>query len=119
MAKYARPRIFPDGTIVYPRLGWEPPPAIPGYIRKGNNPRSSDAWTFIPIWNKCPHRIEKVKKRENCQCLMIYHVCDLNGNIPIDTKLCPNCPLFNDVNQSSKKYKIESGSSESDNTTPS
>ncbi len=115
MPKYTRPRIFPDGTIIYPRRGWEPPPPIPGYIRKGNNPRSPDAWTFLPLWSACPHRIEKVKKRENCQCLMIYHVCDLNEDIPVTTQLCSNCPLFNNASKSSTEYPTESDSSKSDN----
>jgi hypothetical protein len=60
---FDRPRIFADGTIAYPKRGWEPPPPIDGYHRKSTNTRSSDAWVFIPDWPPCKCRsIEYVEK---------------------------------------------------------
>lgn len=51
-----RPHKASDGTISYPKRGWEPPPIPDGYQRKSTNLKSSDAWIFIPILPPCQHR---------------------------------------------------------------
>ena len=98
MSKYLKPRILKDGTVIYPIRGWEPPPPMPGYRRKSNNPQCGDAWIFIPEWNSCKFRAEKKEKRANCQCIMLVHYCDhpKNQGNAINTQVCENCKLKND-----------------------
>lgn len=42
------PTVMEDGSLVYQRMSWLPPPPHPGYIRKSNQLDSDDAWIFIP-----------------------------------------------------------------------
>ena len=93
--KYLTPRKLPDGSIMYPKRGWEPPPPIEGYRRKSMNPRSSDAWVFIPEWLDCPFRVEKTQRRESCRCLTLVNICihpKMRGKI-VSTNICDACTL--------------------------
>lgn len=92
---YIRPRKLDDGTVIYPKRGWEPPPLIPGYVRKSNNPRSADAWIFIPTWNFCEYRKEFIVQRENCRCETLIHRCQhkTQKDLKVDAVVCETCKI--------------------------
>jgi len=92
---YIRPRILEDGTVIYPRRGWEPPPPIPGYTRKSRNPKSGDAWIFLPDWNFCEHRKEFTVQREGCRCETLIYRCQhtTQKDLLLNTAICEACKL--------------------------
>lgn len=68
-----RPRVMPDGTLVFPHRGKRP--AVPeGYMV------GKDAWTFIPLWHKCPFRQYLVYKDEGCNCQRAGFCCGHPSN---------------------------------------
>jgi len=90
---YIRPRKLPNGIIVYPKRGWEPPPSIEGYTRQSNNPRRIGAWIFIPDWKHCKYREEHTVKRTNCGCETFVYSCnhpDFQGT-QTTTAICEGC----------------------------
>jgi len=74
---FGRARSQPDGSIVYPKKGWEPPPPIEGYVRDPGN-----AWRFVPLWPICGMR-QKVMVKKVCGAISIKMICK-----------CSDCPLF-------------------------
>lgn len=93
--KYLTPRKLADGTVIYPKCGWEPPPSIEGYRRKSNNPRSIEAWMFVPEWVDCSFRAEETRRRESCRCLTLVNVCKhpkMQGKV-VGTAICDACKL--------------------------
>lgn len=92
--RYNKPHVLDDGTLAYPKRGWEPPPLIEGYRRKSDNPRNSDAWILVPIWSTCVYRKQVQVRKAGCRCITMYHACT-NENIGIDTivnlSLCSTC----------------------------
>ena len=93
-----RPRKLIDGSIMYPKRGWEPPPPIPGYTRKSNDPRSADAWVFIPDWNSCEYRKEYIVQRKGCRCETLVYKCQQESQIglQVNTDICETCKLKNE-----------------------
>jgi len=85
---HARPRIFADGTLVYPKRGWEPPPVPAGYRRKVSNLRSPDAWIFLPVLEACEHR-EKSITYAACGAAQIKYHCALHGQV--QPPQCQSC----------------------------
>lgn len=77
---HARPRVFEDGTIVYPKRGWEPPPVPEGYRRKTGDLRSPDAWVFLPVLDACTHRTKKINYSACGAAQVTYH-CTLFGRV--------------------------------------
>lgn len=77
---HARPRIFADGTIAYPKRGWEPPLVPAGYRRKSDDLRSSDAWVFLPVLNPCKHR-SKTIKYSRCGAAQVVYDCQFLGQV--------------------------------------
>jgi len=95
---YDIPRMLPGGIAIYPKKGPFPPPDMEGYQRKSNNPRSVDAWIFIPLWQYCPYRQRKVVPRdEGCKCTRIVMICGLKDceyyDLPTTLKSCEECLL--------------------------
>jgi hypothetical protein len=86
-----KPRIMKDGSIVYPMRGYEPPPSIQGYTRKSNDPRSNDAWIFIPDFKTCKYRKEQEVLKPTCNCYTFISICTLSG-LEINTTTCETCP---------------------------
>jgi hypothetical protein len=85
---HGRPRILSDGTITYPKKGWEPPPVPEGYRRKGSNLRSSDAWVFIPVLQECPRRSFHITYTI-CGAARLSYRCALHGDVkPPQCKSC-------------------------------
>lgn len=93
--KYTRPREMPDGTLVYPHRGFEPPPLIPGYRRKSNNPRSGDAWVMIPEWQDCKYRCRIELQKTTCRCLTFAFTCNHPDYVGphLSAEICKSCPL--------------------------
>jgi hypothetical protein len=85
---HGRPRIFANGTIAFPKRGWEPPPVPAGYRRKVSNLRSSDAWVFLPVLDACQHRAKSVTYTVCGAATIVYH-CALHG--PITPPQCKSC----------------------------
>jgi len=86
---HARPRIFKDGVIAYPKRGWEPPLAPAGYKRKSDNLKSPDAWVFLPILDACGHRTQSITYSACGAAKITYH-CDLHGTV--QPPQCQSCP---------------------------
>ncbi len=87
------PRILDDATIVYEKVGWEPPPVPPGYKRKSDDFKSRDAWILVRIEPMCKHcKLVQIRK-PGCDCLRIVPTCTYHGkseNIQLDQ--CSSCP---------------------------
>lgn len=88
---FARGRFMPDGSLVYPKKGWEPPPEVEGYQRdKGN------AWRFLPLWPDCITRARMLKMKQ-CGAYNVVMVCTNNecphAQNPVTLQICQNCPL--------------------------
>jgi len=95
MSGYIRPRVHKDGTIVYPKKGWEPPPVPDGYERKTTNLKSPDAWTFLPKFANCEHRVPVEGKAQSCGCMAMILHCNRTGKlVEIDGAACPACDLY-------------------------
>lgn len=82
---HGRPRVFSDGTIIFPKRGWEPPPEPAGYQRKVANLRSPDAWVFLPVMEACGHRTNNITYSA-CGAAKLAYRCDLFGVV-----LPPQC----------------------------
>jgi hypothetical protein len=95
--KYVRPRKMPDGSLAYPKRGWEPPPSIPGYKRKSSNPHSADAWIFLPVWQPCVYRDEIEVSRRACGCISYSYICihpdDVCNGCTVSADICNECKL--------------------------
>ena len=91
---FNKPHVLDNGTLIYPKRGWEPPPPIEGYQRKSDNPKNSDAWIFVPAWANCPFRKAQEVRKEGCRCMTYFHTCtnEKVGNNPVVTiKSCSLC----------------------------
>ena len=94
MKSFTKPHVLDDGTLIYPKRGWEPPPLIEGYRRKSDNPKNSDAWILIPVWKDCKFRKQMQRNKENCRCITFYHVCTnkaVGDNVLVNLNLCSCC----------------------------
>lgn len=112
---YDMPRFFQDGIAYYPMKGHgEPPPDMEGYRRRGTNPRTIDAWIFIPLWQDCPYRNRTLVQRdEGCRCVRIVMVCTHPKlkDTRLNLSTCQNCQLLNQLQQ--EEPFIEPSNSES------
>lgn len=75
--QHSRPRILDDGTIAYPKRGWEPPMVPAGYRRKSDDLRSPDAWVFLPVLPPCKHRRREIRFSA-CGNAKVIHFCSLD-----------------------------------------
>ncbi len=92
---FQNPRVFPDGTLCYPKKGL-PPPEMEGYRRKSNNPRSYECWMFIPLWQDCCFRqLTLVRQEEGCRCTKAVMICGDKENTaslnPLTLGVCQAC----------------------------
>lgn len=71
---FGEPKVMPNGTLVYPKNGWEPPKVPEGYRRKSDDLKSEDAWTFVPEWPPCIDR-EMANTVLSCGCIKINAMC--------------------------------------------
>lgn len=94
-----RPRIYSDGTVVYPKRGWEPPPVPEGYVRKTKNLRSLDAWKFVPKFKLCSHRVFK-EGEKSCGCVTMLLHCNRSGElVKINEAQCQDCESLDRVKE--------------------
>jgi hypothetical protein len=86
------PQMHDDGTIVYEKVGWEPPPVPRGYKRKSNDLTHRDAWILVRKEPLCKHcKLVRIQ-RANCDCLKLIPTCTRRGrakNIQLDE--CDTC----------------------------
>lgn len=66
---FAEPKLNPDGTLTYPKTGWEPPRVPYGFERS-----IEDAWTMIPKWPPCALR-QMIGRKLSCGCVEFNSVC--------------------------------------------
>lgn len=69
-----RPRVMPNGDLVYPKRGWEPPPVPDGYRRKSQDLTSPDAWVLVPDLPPCERRREEVQVAD-CGKAKVTYFC--------------------------------------------
>ncbi len=86
------PNITPLGTLIYPRIGWEPPPCLPGYTRKSEDLENPDAWVLEPIEPLCKHLNLVLGERGRCGYQSVKPTCVYKGSIEIKLKTCLKCP---------------------------
>lgn len=80
-----------DGTLVYPKQGWEPPPVPAGYRRKSNDLHSPDAWAFEPVLPACNLRTREISFTP-CGAAKVVYFCRLEGQKTRVTNACLECP---------------------------
>lgn len=92
---FGQPKLLADGSLVYPKTGWEPPPPHPGY-----KPKPDDPWTFIPTWPACSFR-EPSNRVKPCGCLDVRMICtsEKSGHLNqrVTPAICSACPLRHHV----------------------
>lgn len=86
-----RPRFMSDGVIAYPKRGFEPPPVPPGYRRKSEDLKSSDAWILIPTLPACPQRTHEVEYGTCGACKITYYCQRDKGDRIHDLSTCNKC----------------------------
>lgn len=87
---HGRPRILSDGTLAYPKRGWEPPPVPAGYQRKSNDLRSPDAWVFIPTLPPCELRVREIQYTP-CGAAKLTYLCTRDGQRARVVSACLEC----------------------------
>jgi hypothetical protein len=91
---HGRPRFFPDGTIAYPKRGYEPPPIPPGYRRKCADLKNSDAWIFLPVLPACRDRKHEIEYGHCGACKISYYCANNHEGIKVrihDLSTCNKC----------------------------
>lgn len=73
---FGRARRLPDGSLLFKKKGWEPPPVPEGFKRDPKN-----AWHFVPTFPLCEFRIQ-THRMKPCGAIDMITVCN-----------CPDCPL--------------------------
>ena len=90
---FGTPRTQRDGSITYPKKGWEPPPEIEGYTR---DPRNK--WRFIRKWLPCKSR-QETKLTKPCGAIQIVALCECKGcpmySLTVRAVDCEACPHIN------------------------
>ena len=82
------PTLKEDGTLVFEKVGWEPPPLPIGYTRESNDPQSIGAWTLVPKVPLCRDLNMKIVKNDaGCKCYRLELTCNNNKQ-----PLCETCP---------------------------
>lgn len=70
MAKlFGRARFQPDGSLMYPKKGLEPPPDIDGYKRDPQN-----HWRFLSVWSACAWRVQN-QYLKPCGAIGVLSIC--------------------------------------------
>lgn len=82
---------MPDGSLVYQKKGWEPPPEIEGYERDPGN-----AWVFRPLYPECETR-SRVPQLKRCGSYNVIMLCT-NQECPlsqqkVSVRDCQACPF--------------------------
>lgn len=92
---FGQPVKLQNGTLIYPKTGWEPPSAPEGYARVSDDPKSPEAWIFVPLWPDCQDR-EMTNTVKSCGCLKITAMCASSVAATygqkIDVAACKACP---------------------------
>lgn len=88
--KFGRARVQADGSLAYPKKGWEPPPPVGGYDRDPGN-----KWRFIPKWLKCMYRVRLMNVKQ-CGAVDILMMCQCikapTNRQQVHLRHCESCP---------------------------
>ncbi len=89
--KFGKARRLPDGSYLFRKKGWEPPPCPEGYVRD-----KADAWHFLPLMPTCDFRIS-TPRIKICGAIDVINVCNCDG-CPLRQQTvvpdqCRACPL--------------------------
>jgi hypothetical protein len=87
------PRLLDNGYIIYPQRGTVLPPCPEGYRRQSE--RGTGAWIFVPLWKLCEFRTKVLRRREDCNCEIIVHICGhaLYQGSELTAEQCEACKL--------------------------
>jgi len=87
------PRLLDNGYIIYPQRGSVIPPCPEGYRRQSE--RGPGAWIFVPLWKLCEFRSKVLRRREDCNCEIIVHICGhtLYQGSELTAEQCEACNL--------------------------
>lgn len=86
-------QISDDGTIIYQKEGWEPPPVPPGYRRQSDDLSSTDAWVLVRETPLCKHVVLHQAVEKSCGCTSVIYVCTHRGKAEnISGTKCDSCP---------------------------
>ena len=110
------PRFLSNGVAIFPKRGQEPPPDMEGYQRRGTNPRTMDAWIFIPQWQECQWRQRTAVARDaGCKCPRIIMYCKHpeGTNTPAELAICNACTLW-DIESHQSPIELSRGESVSE-----
>ena len=87
---FAEPTLNSDGSITYPKTGWEPPRCPQGFER------TDDPWTFKPLWAPCADRQLHARKL-SCGCIELDGICDSKESAKAGQLVvlgdCEACPV--------------------------
>lgn len=113
MVSHYDPHEMPGGILCYPKRG-EPPPDMEGYRRKSNNPRTADAWIFLPLWQDCSYRQKTFVRRDiGCKCTRVSMVCGDENNAayqkPLSLKTCDACFALRNVTEHESLVQLSLG----------
>lgn len=93
---FQQPTLLEDGSIAYPKTGWEPPKCPDGYKPKSTDPKSADAWVFTPLSPPCADR-HQYNGTLPCGCIKVTQVCVSrdSGHFgkAVDPEVCQTCPV--------------------------
>lgn len=87
---FGRARVQADGSILYPKRGWEPPPPMEGFERNPTNP-----WHFLPKWPECQSR-QQVLMQKPCGAIDVKMICKNQEaeafHTDVTVQTCEGCP---------------------------
>jgi hypothetical protein len=107
---YEVPRILPNGVAIFPKKGLDPPPEMEGYQRRSPNLKSTDAWSFIPLWQPCSARSQKFVQRDSgCPCVKIVMYCHYKPDESLTLQNCLKCHEQQSLIESSSSNSVSEG----------
>lgn len=86
------PTITPNGTLIYVKEGWQPPPCPPGYRRRSNDLKHKDAWILEPMKPPCKHIDLVIGEVAACGCHRVIPTCVYQGRLmKLTSDTCQTC----------------------------
>lgn len=85
-------KVTNDFKIIYAKDDWEPPSVPKGWKRLTKDLRSEGAWTLIPLFKPCEHRVIRFFEKKTCGCVDAKIRCNKIGQ-DVEGYKCCNCDL--------------------------
>lgn len=87
---FQEPVLNADGSITYPKTGWEPPRCPKGFEK------TNDPWTFRPLWAPCADR-QLIGRKLSCGCIEFSALCGSAASVKAGQLVvlsdCEACPV--------------------------